>query len=74
MVRRRVGRHIRQLSGRHLTFPTLYGLKAYWFFGVVLALSVIPLVAFGAPVASGAFTGALIEYIFGALLFTQKHT
>ena len=62
------------IGGRYLTFPTLYGLKAYWFFGVVLALSVIPLVAFGAPVASGAFTGALIEYIFGALLFTQKNT
>jgi len=64
------------IGGRYLTFPTLYGLKTYWLFGATLALSVIPLIAFQAPVASGAFTGALIEYLFGAILFatTQSPT
>ena len=60
------------IGGRYLTFSTLYGLNTYWGFGAVLALSVIPLIAFNAPVASGAFTGALIEYLFGAFLFTLR--
>jgi hypothetical protein len=60
------------IGGRYLTFPTLYGLKTYWLFGAALALAVVPLIAFGAPVASGAFTGALIEFLFGAFLFTLR--
>ena len=57
------------IGGRYLTFPIIYGMKIYWAFGVVLALSVFPLVVFEAPPASGAFTGALIEYVFGVAIF-----
>jgi hypothetical protein len=60
------------IGGRYLTFPTLYGLKLYWIFGAVLALSVAPLIALNASVATGAFTGAIVEYIFGLALFFTK--
>lgn len=62
------------IGGRYLTFPTLYGLKAYWWFGATLALAAILLVTLDAPVASGAFTGALIEYAFGIILFSRRET
>ena len=62
------------IGGRYLTFTTLYGLKIYWAFGAVLALSVVPLLALNASAAAGACTGALIEYAFGATLFATSKT
>lgn len=60
------------IGGRYLTFATLYGLKTYWIFGAVLALSVAPLIALNASVATGAFTGAILEYLFGLALFATR--
>ena len=60
------------IGGRYLTFSTLYGLKLYWILGAALALSVAPLIALNASVATAAFTGAIIEYIFGLALFVTK--
>ena len=60
------------IAGRYLTFATLYGLKVYWVFAGALAAAVFPLVALEAPPMSGAYTGALIEYAFGAALFANK--
>ena len=57
------------IGGRYLTFVTLYGLRIYWMFGATLALAAILLAVFGAPAVSGAFSGALIEYVFGFVVF-----
>ena len=60
------------IAGRYLTFTTVYGMKIYWAFGATLAASAVPLVVFEAPVASGAYTGALIEYVYGIAIFAAK--
>jgi hypothetical protein len=57
------------IGGRYLTFVTLYGIRIYWAFGATLAASAIPLVVFSAPAISGAYTGALIEYVYGIAIF-----
>lgn len=58
------------IGGRYLTFATLYGMKIYWAFGVTLAISAWPLVAFDLPVFAGAYTGAFIEYLYGIAIFS----
>lgn len=57
------------IAGRYLTFSTLYGLRIYWAFGATLAAAAIALVAVGAPAFAGAYTGALIEYVYGIAVF-----
>ncbi len=57
------------IAGRYFTFATLYGMKIYWIFGATLAVSAIPLAIFEAPAFTGAYTGALIEYVFGIAIF-----
>lgn len=57
------------IAGRYLTFSTLYGMRIYWLFAIVLAISSFCLLAMNAPVFAGAFTGALVEYIFGVVIF-----
>jgi hypothetical protein len=57
------------IGGRYLTFETLYGLKIYLAFAATLILAAFGLVALQAPVQSGAYTGALIEYLFAIALF-----
>ncbi|MEJ8569396.1 DUF7010 family protein [Elongatibacter sediminis] len=60
------------IGGRYFTFATLYGMKIYWAFGATLAASAVPLVVFEAPVVSGAYTGAFIEYVYGIAIFSAK--
>lgn len=57
------------IAGRYLTFSTLYGLRIYWAFGIALAIAAVALVLADAPVVSGAFTGAMVEYAFGIAIF-----
>ena len=57
------------IGGRYFTFSTLYGLRIYWAFGATLVICAIPLVYFEAPVIVGAFTGALVEYVYGIAIF-----
>ena len=57
------------IAGRYLTFQTLYGTRIYLFFGASLALASAVLVGLQASVQVAAYTGALIEYIFGAAIF-----
>lgn len=47
-------------------------MKVYWAFGATLAVSAVLLVVFEAPVVSGAYTGAFIEYAYGIALFTVR--
>lgn len=60
------------IAGRYLTFATVYGMRIYWAFGATLAASAVALVVFEAPVVSGAYTGALIEYAYGIAIFAAK--
>ena len=55
-----------------VSFATLYGLRIYWAFGATLALASITVLALDAPVTSGAFAGAMIEYAFGTALFRLR--
>lgn len=56
------------IAGRYLTFSTVYGLRAYWFFGVALALSAYILVVLEAPSFVGAFTGGIVELAFAIVI------
>jgi hypothetical protein len=60
------------IAGRYLSFATLYGMRVYWAFGATLALAAVALLMSEAPVVSGAFSGAVIEYAFGIALFRIK--
>lgn len=57
------------IGGRYLTFATLYGMRLYWACGAALALVGFLVVLFRAPVFTGAFAGALVEYVFAAVAF-----
>jgi hypothetical protein len=57
------------IAGRYLTFSTLYGMRIYWAFSIALIVSGWLLLSMNASASSGAFTGALVEYIFGTLIF-----
>lgn len=57
------------IGGRYFSFATLYGLRVYWVFGATLAMAGMLLAVLEAPVAVGAFVGAVIEYVFGLGLF-----
>lgn len=57
------------IAGRYLTFSTLYGMRIYWAFGATLVISGLGLIYFQAPVFIGALNGAIVEYIFGTIIF-----
>lgn len=57
------------IAGRYLTFSTLYGMHIFWAFGATLVASGLLLIYFQAPAFVGALSGAIIEYIFGAIIF-----
>lgn len=59
------------IGGRYLAFQTIYGLRLYWAVGLVLCLAGLTLAVMRAPVAAGAFTGAIVELVTAALLFPQ---
>ncbi|MGH8481798.1 MAG: DUF7010 family protein [Nevskiaceae bacterium] len=59
------------IGGRYLTFPTLYGLPVYYALGAVLAVAGIALVMARMSVAAGALAGSVIEYVFGAIIFSR---
>ncbi|ACV27325.1 DUF7010 family protein [Kangiella koreensis] len=59
------------IGGRYLTFRTLYGMKIFWVFGGTLVAAGFALYYFNAPVMFGAFTGAIIELVFGLVIFVS---
>lgn len=54
------------IGGRYLLFQTLYGMRAYWLIGALLAIAGMLCVILKAPFIVGAFVGAGIEVV-GAL-------
>jgi hypothetical protein len=59
------------IGGRYLTFQTLYGIRAYWLGGAVLAATGVALAVVGAPVYVSALTGAVVEGVMAAVVFTR---
>ena len=57
------------IGGRYLTFSTIYGVRAYWLCGALLAMAGFALVVFNVPFTIQAFAGALIEIVFAPFLF-----
>lgn len=57
------------IGGRYLTFNSIYGLKTYWLFGGVLAMSAFLLFYFGVGPGVAALTGGIIEILFGTYLY-----
>jgi ABC-type xylose transport system permease subunit len=56
------------IGGRYLTFSTLYGLRAYWAGGSLLAAAGMLTAYSQAPAWVAALAGALIEYVFAAVV------
>ena len=59
------------IGGRYLVFNTLYGLRTYWLCGAALAAAGFASAVIDAPAPLIALTGALIEYLFAAILYTS---
>ena len=59
------------IGGRYLCFQVLYGNRAFWIIGAILALAGYALAAANAPVALGAFTGAVIEIVAAGALMAR---
>ncbi len=57
------------IGSRYLTFSTLYGMRIYWIFGAALIAASVVLFLLRAPAFMSALTGALIEYVFGIMIF-----
>lgn len=62
------------IGGRYLTFSTLYGLRIYYVCGAVLSIAGIGLVLFKLPFPFGAMAGAVIEYVFGVVVFLKARS
>lgn len=56
------------IGGRYLTFATIYGMRLYWAFGMVLAAAGMLLATQATAFATGAFAGGVIEMVFAALI------
>ena len=56
------------IGGRYLSFATIDGMRVYWALGVALAAAAYILFAKRASFAAGAFTGAGVELLFGAVI------
>lgn len=59
------------IGGRYLTFASLFGTRIYWLCGMALAISAYVLVSQHATPIIGALTGAVIETVFGVIIFVS---
>lgn len=57
------------IGGRYLTFASIYGIRIYWLLGAILIVAAYALFAMRASVFASAFTGGLIEIIFGIIIY-----
>ena len=56
------------IGGRYLTFASLYGMKIYWLFALVLVAAGWACALVNAAVYWGALVGGLVEWLFAALI------
>lgn len=57
------------IGGRYLSFASIFGMRIYWVLGAILALAAITLFKLGAGTFQSAFTGGIIEILFGIFIF-----
>lgn len=57
------------IGGRYLTFASIYGMRIYWLLGAVLIVVACALFKMHVNVFVSAFTGGLIETMFGVIIF-----
>ena len=57
------------IGGRYLTFASIYGMRIFWLLGAVLILLAYTLFFIHADIFTSAFTGGLIEIIFGIIIW-----
>jgi hypothetical protein len=57
------------IGGRYLTFTTLFGKKIYWVLGASLGVSAYLLFQFQIQSLGSLLTGAIIEIVFGLLMY-----
>lgn len=60
------------IGGRYVIFNSLYGLRIYWIFGLVLILAGVGTFVLNAPFHVGALLGGGIEILFALLIFNIK--
>lgn len=60
------------IGGRYLMFQTLYGLRAYWVCGGLLAAAAFACVLLRLAPAHSALAGGVIEAAFAAVIFAQQ--
>ncbi|MBR9855314.1 MAG: hypothetical protein GYB37_12180 [Algicola sp.] len=59
------------IGGRYLTFTTLYGIKSYWVLGGLLGAMAFVLFFLNASSEISALLGAIVELVFGTVLFVS---
>lgn len=59
------------IGGRYLTFTTLYGIKTYWVLGGLLGAMAFALFFLNASSEISALLGAIVELVFGTVLFVS---
>jgi hypothetical protein len=57
------------IGGRYLTFATIFGNKLYWILGASLGFSAYLLFYFKVQSSGSLLTGAIIEIIFGVIMY-----
>lgn len=57
------------ISGRYLTFATIYGMRIYWILGAILAAISYTLYNMKTDSFTCALTGGIIEMIFGIIIY-----
>lgn len=62
------------IGGRYLTFASVYGMRAYWLCGAVLAAAGLLLAAMVPSMAAGAFAGAAIELAFAVAFYRGQRS
>ncbi|HLP38963.1 DUF7010 family protein [Lacibacter sp.] len=57
------------IGGRYLTFATVFGNKLFWILGATLGFSAYLLFRFKVQSSGSLLTGALIEIVFGVIMY-----
>ena len=59
------------IAGRYLTFASIYGRRIYWILATSLGFAAFVLFKIEVDAYISAFTGGLIEIIFGVIIYIQ---
>jgi len=62
------------IGSRYVLFQTIYGMKIYWIFGLILSASGIIFLISNQPFYLAAIVGGIIEIVFAILLFKSENS